>query len=1489
MTGVSAGGAAGGVGLQKERVAQIIVEPPDGGPGDGERSSASRGSGYLVAAATVLTAAHVVRDVTRVRVRLPSDRPEGREFTANVRWRHDGIDIAVLTLVAPDRARIEVAPTPLGRVGEHDRPLPCSAVGYPLYKMRDDPAGRYRDAAHLHDTTCAPLSNSRGGTLELNVPVPPAGPGSAQSPWEGMSGAAVFSGGRIVGVIGQHHAWEGPGRLDAGHVGRWAELLGRDSGDGSAAEGGEALLRDLEALLRQSLRHADLPDVVPQAAGPRRLPRGVRPHAQVLARSVHGKKYLTDDQLLFVRPRGGRHPADPHQLWSRLSGGTPRAVRGVMLVGQAGTGKTRTCFEVAARADGEGWSVFHAGVGAAVTAEDLVDVVRGVPGRKVLFVFDYLDTYAELNLTHLANDLEYLAEWEAPGTRVACVASVRPGALPAVERQNPEWHRVFDPPQEVCQDPDHQQAVAERILDRVAGGAVDQYGRRNVAALCGRRPVPAVVLMRGQEIQSAVREGATLQQLQNGAGRHEYAPLTVWTRQRAEADLATLPGEAETTRLASAVAAAACPQDRQAVQDAVRYLLDHHDGPALATGAKGVIDGLLDRGWLVLPDGESGEIDVMHDVVTDDYLRQACFRDDWFRAETVQELLSAFLVSTRTLHLAAGHLRRWVTDLDEGRRAQVRTVCDGWLDAHATTLGERLSAAAERVEAGATLLTLLTGPPWQSGAAAAWDRLVAPWLRAAEREAPHLVRNLFAAAIRNTADAVPEPLATAAVAWLRRNRDAPDARAVAESLVRANGLPDPVRTAAVAEAVEWLATHGVAPRHRPVFAALLDRDDLAPAVRERVLDLGLAGIRRYLPVAATAHVLRTVLTLRDLPHLGGDRLLRVVDLAHQWLAAHPEERMASYVLPSLLVRTEVDTPRRTRAIERALTWLGARGTDPIASFVLRQVLDHSDLSADAAARAVDCALRWLRSNDTAPDASFVLGPLLVLCGREQTRHPAWDTAWTTSAVEHALVWLDRDDHGTSERAAYVVWPLLDQRSLPRGTRGYVSEWALAWLGVHGEREQARPVLSALLGLPSEEPYQHARLACAFALDWLEDHHTTRKASYVLSSLLSHIVLRGERAEEAARYALDWLDRHATDDAASEAVSFVLKSLLTKRDLPAEQTRKAVGVALDWLEPRHTEQVARFVLGAVLPHAGEDGDDRAAAFALAWSAGDHGGAANAAYVLGPLLARKDPDPDPDRAGRLVALAVRWLETHRDTREAKLVVWPLLAQRGLDADQRRLAAEVALLRAAASPEELDQRRLASLAQLGPLPPEQGAAIADHVLARLEDESAAQALLPYALWRRDIRGDQADRLVDRALELLAADPTLHRRRVLLRALLARPDLDTGRAAQAAARARTWLAGRITSSQAGRILQPLLARHDLNPADGHPGPTTATLTLDWLAAQDTHYYAGDVLLTALSRPDPSPAQTRAYAAHARTWLTTADPGDERVPRLRALLPPGG
>ncbi|MCC5036443.1 trypsin-like peptidase domain-containing protein [Streptomyces sp. WAC 00631] len=244
------------------RVAEIIATRAGGG--------IRRGSGLLVRPGRVLTAAHVVADAARVRVRFDADRPGERTLDAEVTWRHDGVDAAVVS-VDPGAAGGEQPPwlPPFGRIGERDAVLRCSAVGFPLFKLRRDADGSsYRDTAHAV-ATCAVLSNRREGTLDLSTdppaepgpavssagPAPPAGSaGPVVSPWSGMSGAVVLSRGHVIGVVAEHHRTDGPGRLAASRVDRWAERL-------TPAE-----LHALEACLDTRLDPAALPDVLPPAA-----------------------------------------------------------------------------------------------------------------------------------------------------------------------------------------------------------------------------------------------------------------------------------------------------------------------------------------------------------------------------------------------------------------------------------------------------------------------------------------------------------------------------------------------------------------------------------------------------------------------------------------------------------------------------------------------------------------------------------------------------------------------------------------------------------------------------------------------------------------------------------------------------------------------------------------------------------------------------------------------------------------------------------------------------------------------------------------------------------------------------------------------------------------------------------------------------------------------------------------------------------------------
>jgi lipopolysaccharide biosynthesis regulator YciM len=212
----------GNAGLDPGRVAQLRVQGP-GGP--------SRGSGYRLNSTAVLTAAHVVAEARTIHVVFNADLPDEWTAAATVALCEPAVDVAVLR-IDPPSTRSAAEMVWFGKVGRAAAVLRCRAVGFPLFKMRADEASAgtgttYRDV-HQADGMISSLSNWREGTLEITVPVPPDDPYPEHSPWEGMSGAAVWCGDRIIGVISKHHRNDGLNRLAAVRTDRWYQKLTAD-------------------------------------------------------------------------------------------------------------------------------------------------------------------------------------------------------------------------------------------------------------------------------------------------------------------------------------------------------------------------------------------------------------------------------------------------------------------------------------------------------------------------------------------------------------------------------------------------------------------------------------------------------------------------------------------------------------------------------------------------------------------------------------------------------------------------------------------------------------------------------------------------------------------------------------------------------------------------------------------------------------------------------------------------------------------------------------------------------------------------------------------------------------------------------------------------------------------------------------------------------------------------------------------------------------
>jgi len=177
------------MGFDPSRVMEVYAQPGNG-PG-------SVGSGYRVTDTAVLTAAHVLDGTDRCEVRplLARDWISG-----SVKWRDETADVAVIRLdgVAPPLSPGSPA-LRWGKVTGTDQ-IWVTATGFPRAQERQGSTGRIRESEQLFGFI-PPVTSAKAGNYEVTVQTSPPGERAGASPWAGMSGAALFAGPFLVGVV----------------------------------------------------------------------------------------------------------------------------------------------------------------------------------------------------------------------------------------------------------------------------------------------------------------------------------------------------------------------------------------------------------------------------------------------------------------------------------------------------------------------------------------------------------------------------------------------------------------------------------------------------------------------------------------------------------------------------------------------------------------------------------------------------------------------------------------------------------------------------------------------------------------------------------------------------------------------------------------------------------------------------------------------------------------------------------------------------------------------------------------------------------------------------------------------------------------------------------------------------------------------------------------------------------------------------------------
>ncbi|MFF4053551.1 caspase family protein [Streptomyces chartreusis] len=680
------------------------------------------------------------------------------------------------------------------------------------------------------------------------------------------------------------------------------------------------------------------------------------------------RKSLIPEYLPFVSP-GPSHASEPHRLFCRLR---DHDDRGVLLVGAAGSGKTRTSMEVGWIALREGWRVLHViperessltmRLAAAVLEEN----------SPVLIVIDYInevlngeeDNGAQLDLAALHHLL--LPEARRMNIQVALLASVRRGWLR--KGLHVQLHELFDEV-ELRQDEEFQRLVADHAVTTMAPTLVARLGMERSREMVGHRPTIAVLM--AQELETRALRGLPITDM---TGLRTSGTLWSWVRDALEADdlpvdasLGTAFDEVFTPDwlMPAAAAVAACPQGKADVIAAANAALDRTS--SRLQWADGVVDTLIGLGWLVHEES-SGLLNTVHDVVCDQLVESVLLsaRGRTANRERTHALLAGCLTSPRTVGLYTTNLARLLNDLALDNRAEaVSAVIEEWVADNAHAIGDVLRRDADA--GGYALDAISSMPPWSNAAVRNWQDLVGPWVKefGDHINAHHVLR--WGLGDLSSDDAL--LLVPVALRWVETHGWRREASQVLGPLVRRNNVAVEVQALVLRKALGWLRRNGELLEAGFILSALVGRTNLTDDQTRRAIAHALGWLQHHGSVWMAHMTLQPLLNRTDLTE---EDACTAASLTLSWLESHAAEPPAIYVLCPLLARPELGESQTQRAIAFAFRWLDKNVATDEAHCILRALLEHHGLTDHAVRRTAGFTHRWLEHHSATDDAGFLI-------------------------------------------------------------------------------------------------------------------------------------------------------------------------------------------------------------------------------------------------------------------------------------------------------------------------------------------------------------------------------------------------------------------------------------------------------------------------------------------------------------------------------------
>ncbi|MGV9812183.1 trypsin-like peptidase domain-containing protein [Streptomyces cellulosae] len=383
--------------MKTDRVVEVWVGLDNGGW--------ACGSGYLVAARLVLTAAHVIVAgpaerrsfhtlTTSQDIRLRAEYADTL-FAGRVVWRGEGegLDVALVEITDKGWPQASVSPVRWGLTTCQKTRVDCVAVGFPQALRLPD---HRRDREQL--SGCVnPATGDKARQYHVQVDDAPGRHMDGVSPWAGMSGAALFSNGLLIGVV----------------------IIDLDGFDGHRL----TAVRMTEVFADADfLRHITAYGGNPGRLGPPYTPvlesaelASLFSSRRILQRP-HSPATLLTAQVAAVRWFHGREgKAADLQNWLASD---DQLLKARLIVGPGGYGKTRLARELERRAREEGWIT---GMVQAERADKLpADPLERLESCRLplLLIVDYAETRPDV----VQRLIEAVDPYEGPKLRLLMLA-----------------------------------------------------------------------------------------------------------------------------------------------------------------------------------------------------------------------------------------------------------------------------------------------------------------------------------------------------------------------------------------------------------------------------------------------------------------------------------------------------------------------------------------------------------------------------------------------------------------------------------------------------------------------------------------------------------------------------------------------------------------------------------------------------------------------------------------------------------------------------------------------------------------------------------------------------------------------------------------------------------------------------------------------------------------------------------------------------------